>query len=107
MSEITKRANLPDDSKSEDAYHSIRGYVVASRRQVYSSVNAAMVAAYWNIGKSIYEICGENDRAAYGMQVLEYISEKLTAEFGKGFRGFAICDSSILPFQNAPQCGAN
>ncbi len=44
-----------------------------------------MVNAYWNIGKAIYEICGENDRAAYGKQVLCFISERLTAEFGKGY----------------------
>ena len=29
--------------------------------------------------------CGENDRAAYGKQVLQYISQRMTAEFGKGF----------------------
>ena len=44
-----------------------------------------MVTAYWNIGKQIYEACGENDRAAYGKQLLRYLSEKLTEEFGKGF----------------------
>ena len=44
-----------------------------------------MVEAYWNIGKKIYEVCGENDRVAYGKQVLNDISNKLTAEFGKGF----------------------
>ena len=44
-----------------------------------------MVEAYWNIGKAIYEFCGENDRAAYGEQVLSDISGKLTTEFGKGY----------------------
>lgn len=44
-----------------------------------------MVTAYWNIGKQIYEACGENDRAAYGKQLLQFLSDKLTAEFGKGF----------------------
>lgn len=44
-----------------------------------------MVKEYWDIGKKIYEVCGENDRAIYGKQVLEDISQKLTAEFGKGF----------------------
>ena len=72
-------------SQSEDTYRSTRGYVIEAQRQVYMAVNAAMVAAYWNIGKAIYESCGENDRAAYGKQVLKYISERLTAEFGRGF----------------------
>ena len=44
-----------------------------------------MVEAYWDIGKKIYEICGKNDRAEYGKQVLKDISQKLTTEFGKGF----------------------
>ena len=44
-----------------------------------------MVNAYWKIGEQIYHACGENERAAYGKQLFQYISEKLTAEFGKGF----------------------
>lgn len=85
MDELTKQETTPDAPQSEDAYRSIRGYVIEAQGQVYTAVNAAMVAAYWKIGKSIYEACGENDRAAYGKQVLQYISERMTAEFGKGF----------------------
>lgn len=85
MSELTKNENLPDDPQSEDVYQSIRALVIDAQRQVYSAVNAAMVTAYWNIGKSIYEVCGESDRAAYGKQVINYISERLTAEFGRGY----------------------
>ena len=85
MDELTKRENLPDHPQSEDAYRSIRSYVIEAQGQVYTAVNAAMVTTYWKIGKSIFEACGENDRAAYGKQVLKYISERLTAEFGKGF----------------------
>ena len=85
MSDIIETGNLPDKQQSEEMYRSIREYVVDAQQQVYTAVNAAMVTAYWNIGKAIYEICGENDRAAYGKQVLEYISERLTEEFGKGY----------------------
>jgi len=42
-----------------------------------------MVETYWNIGKQIYEAQGENERAEYGPGLLKYLSEKLTAEFGK------------------------
>lgn len=59
--------------------------MIEAQRQVYTTVNTAMVTAYWKIGKSIFEACGKNDRAAYGKQVLKYISERLVAEFGKGF----------------------
>ena len=44
-----------------------------------------MVEAYWNIGKRIYEACGENERAEYGKQLLQFLADKLSAEFGKGF----------------------
>lgn len=63
----------------------MRGYVVAAQKQVNIAVNSAMVTAYWNIGKQIYEACGESERAEYGKQLLQYLSDKLTAEFGKGF----------------------
>ncbi len=85
MGEIIKKENLPGGPQSEDTYLSIRSYIIDAQRQVYSAVNAAMVAAYWNIGKIIYEVCGENERAAYGKQILNDISDRLTVEFGKGF----------------------
>ena len=86
MEKLMKQESIPDVPQSEDAYRSIRGYVIEAQGQVYTAVNAAMVTAYWKIGKSIFESCGENDRAAYGKQVLKYISERLTEEFGRGFR---------------------
>ena len=84
MDDLMKREKPLNDPQSEDTYRSIRGYVIEAQRQVYTAVNAAMVTAYWKIGKSIFEACGENDRAAYGKQVLQYISGRMTAEFGKG-----------------------
>ena len=50
-----------------------------------TAVNSAMVTTYWEIGEQIFKACGENDRAEYGKKLLEYLSEQLTAEFGKGF----------------------
>ncbi len=69
----------------EETYRSIRGCVVNAQRQVNVAVNFAMVNAYWEIGKQIYLACGENERAEYGKQLLKYVSEKLTDEFGRGF----------------------
>lgn len=69
----------------EQTYQAIRGYVVHAQRQVRAAVNSAMVDAYWRIGEAIFKECGDNDRAAYGKQVLKFISERLTEEFGTGF----------------------
>lgn len=77
--------NNPLGDNMQTAYQFIRGQIIDAQRQVYRAVNVAMVQAYWHIGKAIYEYCGENERAAYGKQVLKYLSERLTAEFGKGF----------------------
>ena len=43
------------------------------------------MVTYWEIGEQIYKACGENDRAAYGKNLLDYLSAQLTVEFGKGF----------------------
>lgn len=59
--------------------------MIEVQRQVCTAVNVAMMTACRNIGKAIYESCGENDQAAYGEQVLKYIPEQLAAEFGRGF----------------------
>ena len=80
MSEQTDKKNILDSKQSEQTYNSIRNYVI-----IYKEVNNAMTIAYWNIGKTIYEVYGENGRAAYGKQILQYISERIADEFGKGF----------------------
>ncbi len=85
MTEVVKKNIGLSTIQTEDTYKEIRSYVINAKQQVYKAVNSAMVEAYWNIGKKIYEVCGENDRAAYGKQVLNYISKALTKEFGQGF----------------------
>ena len=64
-------------------YENIRSALAAARRETITAVNAAMVTAYWKIGREISEAVG--DRAEYGKQLLRFLSEKLTAEFGSGF----------------------
>ena len=73
------------DEETEKTYKTVRGYVIDAQDKIYSSVNNAMVQAYWNIGKEIYEAYGKNERAAYGKKLLEELAYKLSAEFGQGF----------------------
>ena len=68
---------------SQQTYEAIRGMLEQSRQAVVHTVNSAMVNAYWEIGKEITEAMGE--RSKYGKGLLKYLSQKLTAEFGKGF----------------------
>ncbi len=78
MNEITTKDNA--------LYDSIREILLSARHRVYSAANAEMVQAYWNIGRCIveYEQAG-NVRAEYGKAVMQNLSKRLTAEFGKGF----------------------
>lgn len=73
------------EPESQQTYESIRSSIVTAQHKIASAVNSSMVIAYWEIGEQIQRACGENDRAEYGARLLEYLSERLTAEFGKGF----------------------
>lgn len=87
----------------QETYSAVREYIIVAQKQVYTAVNVAMVSAYWNIGKRIYDACGENERAAYGKQRLSFLAEKLTEEFGKGFsvRNLQMMRQFYLSFPNA------
>lgn len=76
---------LNQEIVQENAYVAARNSVINAQRKVYAAVNNSMVQAYWEIGEQIYTACGENDRAEYGKNLLQYLSSKLTDEFGKGF----------------------
>src|SRR5262249_16700929 len=52
----------------------------------YQAVNAAMVLAYWEIGRTIVEEEQRGQaRADYGRQLLAHLSRRLKVDFGKGF----------------------
>ena len=101
--EIEKNNKEINPIEIEQTYSSVRGYIVEAQQQVYRAVNSTMVEAYWKIGKEIYEAGGENERAAYGKRILAELSERLTAEFGKGFseRNLQMMRRFYLTFQNA------
>ena len=78
----------------------IRQIIEQARQRVYQTVNSEMVQAYWHIGRLIVEDEQQGQqRAAYGKQQLQQLSEHLTREFGKGFdasnlrnmRSFYLC----------------
>ncbi len=57
-----------------------------ARANVVRAVNSNMVTAYWLIGREIVlELQGGDERAEYGKQVIETLSEKLTVRYGRGF----------------------
>ena len=66
-------------------YDEIKNILHTARNKVYQTANFAMVEAYWNIGKSIIEEQGGDEKAAYGTGLLKELSEQMTRDFGKGF----------------------
>lgn len=44
-------------------YKEIKEILISARNKVYQTANFAMVEAYWNIGKSIIEEQGGNEKA--------------------------------------------
>ncbi len=69
----------------EITYDNIRSAIVEAQNKIVRTVNSTLVETYWKIGEQIFKECGENDRAEYGKYVINYLAEKLTKEFGKGF----------------------
>ena len=52
-------------------YNAIKEIMISARNKVYQTANFAMVEAYWNIGKSIIEEQGGNEKAEYGTGLLK------------------------------------
>lgn len=70
----------------ETLYNAIAEVIQQARQQVRQVVNQQMVQAYWHIGRLIVEQEQQGQqRAEYGKQQLKQLSERLQAEFGKGF----------------------
>ena len=78
-------SNLLTENSEKQIYGQIKEILIAARAKAYFAVNFAMVEAYWLIGKQIVEAQAGNERAEYGTQLLKYLSEQLTHDFGKGF----------------------
>src|SRR3972149_9591406 len=67
-------------------YQRIRQILESARANVARSVNTTQVVANWLVGREIVEEEQRGKkRAGYGEQLLQDLSSRLTAEFGKGF----------------------
>jgi len=73
-------------TEQNDFIKEVKGIINSARKRAYSSVNSAMVEAYWLIGKRIItEEQQGSERAKYGTQLLKILAKELNSEFGKGF----------------------
>ena len=82
--EIIKNENI--DPKYQELVSDIGGLLVNARQHIANSVNTILVDTYWQIGRYIveYEQKGA-ERAKYGSNLLNRLSNDLTLKYGKGF----------------------
>lgn len=67
-------------------YKDIQSILEKARRKVATSVNSAMIEAYWHIGRMIVEEEQKGKaKAIYGEKLLQNLSNQLNQDFGKGF----------------------
>lgn len=67
-------------------YDKIANLLKEARQSVVQTVNTTIVLTYFEIGKMIVdEEQSGKERAGYGVQLIKELSERLIAEFGKGF----------------------
>ncbi|MCA4897270.1 MAG: YhcG family protein [Bacteroidota bacterium] len=77
---------IPKTTGVQGLYESIRKVIDNARGTAYRAVNFAMVHAYWQIGRLIFEEEQRGKRRAeYGTSLLKQISRNLSLEYGKGF----------------------
>src|SRR5260370_16223462 len=63
-----------------------QGILGQARHGGLQAVNAAMLAAYWHVGREIVEEEQRGrERAGHGERLIQQLSEQLTAEFRRGF----------------------
>jgi predicted nuclease of restriction endonuclease-like (RecB) superfamily len=64
----------------------IKQIILSARTKAHTAINAAMVEAYWLIGKRIVEEEQQGKhRAEYGQEIIKNLSTELKKEFGQGF----------------------
>src|ERR1041384_2384874 len=71
---------------TERLYKRVARILEKARSQVARTINTAMVHAYWHVGREIVEVeQAGRKRADYGHEVIEQLSARLVAAYGRGF----------------------
>lgn len=63
----------------------VRALIEDARERTARAVNSALVGLYWQIGRRIRQDVLQEKRADYGKRIVETLSARLTAEYGRGF----------------------
>ncbi len=103
--QLSPRRSAPSqDAPYQAVYGDVSRIIDAARDTAARSVNAAMTAAYWLIGRRIVESeqSGE-ERAEYGAALIERLAEDLTGQFGRGFSLQNIYNMRLFYLSHPPE----
>jgi len=76
---------LPPGGSAQQCFLDIKWMIEEAKLSARKAVNSRLVALYWNVGKRINDEVLNNERAPYGKQLVENLSEELVTHFGKNF----------------------
>ena len=65
--------------------YELKEIIAASKKKAVAQVNTIMTLMYWEIGNKINNEIVQNERAAYGKEIVVTVSRELRVEFGRGF----------------------
>jgi len=73
-----------NEIETTNLFSEIKNLIEASKNNVAVSVNAEMTLLYWNIGRLINEVVGEQSRTErYGKKIVATLWRRLVEEYGK------------------------
>jgi predicted nuclease of restriction endonuclease-like (RecB) superfamily len=76
----------PADPRLDTLYLQVREILATSRNRAWQAVSTAMLGAYWKVGRAIVEEeQAGKERADYGKRIVDSLSTRLQADFGKGY----------------------
>ncbi len=83
---VETKGSDDDDQTIAALLEQVRGLIQAARKSAATAINSLQVVTSFEIGRMIVEHEQQGvHRAGYGKFVLKTLSERLTAEFGRGF----------------------
>lgn len=76
---------VSEEKVVNNIYNDISALIDDARRKVYYTANSEMLYIYWKIGEIIVRIQDGNERASYGDNIINILSQMLAAKYGNGF----------------------
>ena len=76
---------LMNGTDVETIFSDISTMIYDAKNEVMLRVNTSVITLYWNIGKKLSEEVLQGKKPDYGKNIIGDLSERLTAEYGKGF----------------------